>query len=358
MLIRQVALLSKTKKIAPDELMRVSAALQRQVTRDLYPIWNIHATVDSFSSEADVPPGYWKIRVMDKVPEKNVGGFHFDEQGQPEADVLWSPTWSLAVSHECLEMLVDPFGHQTAAGPSPNPNQGRVNFLVEVCDPCEAPAFAYKINTGTSNEVLVSDFCTPEYFAPALSSRVRYSFSGSIRAPRQVLTGGYLSWWNPADGHIWQLFGPAEMGNFLDQGAGTLNRETTDGHSRLTRRKHGGKPPKPVRKVLVMADATTLCNLTPDSGLLRGTAEFSTTVQIKDASGDVMFKTISYNGSDLGSNVASATFAIVSGRNDLNFLYEASANGDQITLEDPCGHLLAVLPSDPGNRPTTIKVVA
>ncbi len=78
MLIRQIALLAKTKKVAPNELMRVSAAIQRQVSRDLAPIWGVNATVDSFQSEADVPPGYWKIRIMDKIPPKNVGGFHFD----------------------------------------------------------------------------------------------------------------------------------------------------------------------------------------------------------------------------------------------------------------------------------------
>jgi len=358
MLIRQVALLTMTKKVAIDEIMRVSAALQRQATRDLYPIWSIQATVDGFAAESDVPPGYWKIRVMDKIPQKNAGGFHFDKQGQPEADVLWSPTWSLAASHECLEMLVDPFGHQTAAGPSPNPKQGRVNFLLEICDPCEGAAFAYTINTGTPNEVKVSDFYTPEYFAPVLSSGVRYSFGGSIRAPRQVLTGGYLSWSNPADGHIWQLFGPAEMGSFVDQGAGTLNRQTSDGHARSTRRKHGGKPPKPIRQVRLMEDAGNQCNLTPDSGVLRGSAGRQTTVQIKDASGDAQFQTISYNGTELATNTASATFTIVSGRNDLNFVYEASAASDQITLEDPCGNLLAALPSDPGNSPITIKVVA
>lgn len=351
MLIRQIALLTKTKKVAPDEIMRVSAALQRQVTRDLYPIWNIQATVDGFAAESDVPPGYWKIRVMDKIPQKNAGGFHVDKQGQPEADVLWSPTWSLAASHECLEMLVDPFGHQTAAGPSPNPKQGRVNFLVEICDPCESAAFAYTINTGTSNEVKVSDFYTPEYFAPVLSAGVRYSFRGSIRAPRQVLIGGYLSWSNPADGHVWQLFGPAGVAKFIDQGPGTLDRETTDGHSRRTRMKHATKPDKPVRRSRLMAASGDQCNLTSDpvTGVLRGTAGNQTTVQIKDPTGTALFQTIAYGGNKIGSATASVTFKIASGQNDLTYAYTSPVAGDPITIVDPCGNILDSFDSDPGN---------
>lgn len=340
MLIRQVALVAKTKRVAPNELMRVGAALQRQVTRDLSAIWNVQATVDSFTSEADVPLGYWKIRVMDKLPDKGAGGFHFDDNGQPEADVLWSPAWSLAASHECLEMLVDPFGKLTQSGPSPKSGQDRVNFLVEVCDPCEAPAFAYTINTGTANEIAVSDFYTPEYFSPVKSLGVRYSFRGSIRAPRQVLPGGYLSWWNPADKHIWQLFGPVELGPFVDQGAGTLDRQTTDGHSRLTRSGNG-------------------CNLTPiKPGLAHGTAGDQTTVQIKDPTGTAQFVKISYKGKEIGTNTSSVSFTIEAGDNPLTYTYAAPVDGDPIDIVDPCGTSLDSFPSDKGNPRVTLTVSA
>jgi hypothetical protein len=36
-----------------------------------------------------------------------------------------------------MEMLVDPSGMMTRPGPSIMPNQDRVEYLVEVCDPCE-----------------------------------------------------------------------------------------------------------------------------------------------------------------------------------------------------------------------------
>jgi hypothetical protein len=77
--------------------------------------------------------------------------------------------------------------------------QGRVNYLVEVCDPCEASEFAYSVN-----DILVSDFYTPSYFDPVKAPGVRYSFSGALTEPRQVLKGGYLSWQEPVSDHWFQ----------------------------------------------------------------------------------------------------------------------------------------------------------
>jgi hypothetical protein len=351
MLIRQIALLTKTKKVLPRDLMRVSAALQRQVTRDFADVWNIQATVDPFGDESEVPPGYWKITVMDKIQMKGAAGFHLDNQRQPYAQVQWSPDWSITASHECLEMLVDPFGHQTVSGPSPKQGQGRVNFLVEVCDPCET--FSYTINTSLAGmEVKVSDFYTPDYFSPNQTDGVRYSFLGNLSAPRQVRNGGYLSWQTPADGHIWQLYGPAEMEHFVDQGEGELSRENTDAFARTTRSK---PPAKPVRKRPVGRGAPTAdgaqCNLTRDplTGNLNGASGAQTTVQIQDPSGAATFRSISYDGTQLGKNTSSVSFPLKKGGKALTFVYTAPVPGDLVQLVDPCGTVLDAFPNDLGN---------
>ena len=45
------------------------------------------------------------------------------------------------MSHEVLEMAVDPQGTLTWAENSLKSGQGRVEYLVEVCDPCQAANF-------------------------------------------------------------------------------------------------------------------------------------------------------------------------------------------------------------------------
>src|SRR5207244_12011882 len=63
----------------------------------------------------------------------------FRSDGQPYALVLYTQSWSLTASHETLEMLADPWGSRLVGGSSIQAGQGRVRYLIEVCDPCEAP---------------------------------------------------------------------------------------------------------------------------------------------------------------------------------------------------------------------------
>ena len=133
------------------------------------------------------------------IDTPGAAGVHEDKDGQPFALIAMSDSWSLTASHEMLEMLADPFGKRVIPGKSPKRGQGRVEFLVEVCDPCEADQFAY-----TVNDILVSDFYTPHYFDPIRTESTRYSYTGALTKPRQVLRGGYLSWHDPVSDHWWQ----------------------------------------------------------------------------------------------------------------------------------------------------------
>jgi hypothetical protein len=201
-IIQHLALVSESKLVGIGDVMRVAAALQKQATRDLAPIWNIAATVDAFEKLEDVPLGYWPMIVKDDIGFSGAAGIHLDQDRQPFALITSASdldSWSLTASHESLEMLVDPFGDRLVAGDSPKPGQGRVSFLVEVSDPSEAAENAY-----TCNGILVSDFYTPKFFDPVASPSVRYSFTGAIKEPRDVLPGGYLSWVDSTTGHWWQ----------------------------------------------------------------------------------------------------------------------------------------------------------
>lgn len=189
MLNRNLALVADTKKITPSQLTKVAAALQKQATRDFGHIWDIQASVSAFARLEDVPTDYWPIIVRDDIKTPGAAGVHEDKNGQPFALVQFSNDWPLTASHETLEMLGDPFGNRLVAGKSPKQGQGRVNFLVEVCDPSEDRQFAY-----TVNGITVSDFYTPHFFDPVAAPSVRYSYTGAITKPRTILQGGYLSW--------------------------------------------------------------------------------------------------------------------------------------------------------------------
>ena len=253
MLVRQVALVPEGVDIDLAEIARVAAALQKQVTRDFSPLWQVNATVDGFASLEDVPLGYWPVILVSEV--QGALGFHVDKNGQPYALIQAGSSWSLTASHEALEMLADPFGNRLMAGQSPKPDQGRVEFLVEVCDPCEDHAFAY-----TVNEVLVSDFYTPHFFDPVAQSGVQYSYSTRITQPRQVLQGGYLSWHDPVSNHWFQEQFFGDTPQFSDLGAlarrGGSLREMIDALTPQTKRLSHLAPETPQLAHAVTAAAT------------------------------------------------------------------------------------------------------
>jgi len=199
MLTISVALVSEVDGHDPGDVARVTAALQRQAIRDFRLVWSVEATVDSFPTLEDVPLGYWPMLVRDDIGFPGAAGIHLDKDGQPFALITMSDSWSLTASHELLEMLADPFGNRVVPGRSPKQDQGRVEFLLEVCDPSEAEQFGY-----TVNDILVSDFYTPRFFDPIRVDGVRYSYTGAIRAPRTILRGGYVSWHDPVSDHWWQ----------------------------------------------------------------------------------------------------------------------------------------------------------
>ena len=184
-----------------DELLHVAAALQTQVTRDLGPLWGLSAVIQPFLRLEDVPPGYTAVAIVEELPPP-WHGFHILEDGQPLALIGYGKGWSLLASHELVEMLCDPWGNRKLPGASLKRGQGEVEYLVEVCDPCQQETYLI-------NDVLVSDFVTPEYYGPLDSAGSRYSFTGTIDRALKVLDGGYISWRTPG-GEVWQKVGGAQ----------------------------------------------------------------------------------------------------------------------------------------------------
>jgi hypothetical protein len=196
----RVGLVDTTGALDATLVQAVAAALNTQVTRDLAQFWNVQATVEYLPNARKIPAGVWPVRLVKRLPPGE-GGFHLDRHNQPYAEVIATPedaTWSIDASHEILEMLVDPSGNRLQSSVAIEIVDGKIqdgtgtsNYLVEACDPCEANAYAYAIQG-----VLVSDFITPRFYDSIATPGTRYSFTGAIKAPRQILPGGYVTWVN------------------------------------------------------------------------------------------------------------------------------------------------------------------
>jgi hypothetical protein len=220
---RHIAVVSLTKDISVPSLLLATAALQKQVTRDFSPIWGVEATVDAFLDLRTVPNDYHHVvvfgdpaelagnlqslvgertagRLLERFDREQISGIHMNlPTRQPFALVSAQDAWTVVLSHEVLEMLADPSGNHLIAAAHPTNPTERVRYLIEICDPCQA--IWYPVNG-----VPVSDFYTPRYFDPVEVGGVRYSFTGSIGRPREILPGGYLTFVDPTDSALYQIY--------------------------------------------------------------------------------------------------------------------------------------------------------
>jgi hypothetical protein len=221
-----IALVSLTSTIPTSVFLQVAAALQKQVTRDFSPVWGLPATVNAFADIESVPSDYHLVivfgdsseladrlefaigpeaaaRLLAQFDRDQLAGIHLNEfTRQPFALVEAEGAWTVVLSHELLELLADPFGNRLVAAALPGAPNRRVNYLVEVCDPCLATTYPV-------NGVPVADFYTPRYFDPVRTDGTRYSFTGEIQRPLQILDGGYVTYVDPRDGSLYQLQGSA-----------------------------------------------------------------------------------------------------------------------------------------------------
>jgi hypothetical protein len=204
--VEEIAIVADTTSIAREQLERVVAAIQTQVSRDFAPVWDVDARLLVHEQTADVPDGMWSITVADDIGAEGRLAFQTEDAGgRPYGMVLFSENWPHSVSHICLELLAAPHSDRVASGPSPKPRQGEVQFVVQTCDPCTAPEFGYEIDG-----VAVCDFCTPAFYNPASGSQTKLDHTGALRVPLSVAPFGYLTWIVPKTKHYWQLLDNGE----------------------------------------------------------------------------------------------------------------------------------------------------
>jgi hypothetical protein len=225
---QHIAIVSLTSAISTRSLLQVTAALQKQVTRDFVPIWGFPATVDAFADLTSVPNDYHPVilfgdpdelaseleasvgqvpatQLLDELERGTLSGIHLNAlTRQPFALVSAGDAWTVVLGHEVLEMLADPSGNHLIAAAHPTQPRQRVKYLIEVCDPCLSHWYPV-------NGVPLPDFYTPRYFDPVHVNGIRYSYTGSIERPRQILEGGYLTFLDPHDSGLYQLHHGSEQ---------------------------------------------------------------------------------------------------------------------------------------------------
>jgi hypothetical protein len=180
---------TKTSLVTEKQLRDMIPALQHQVTEHFEPVWGVGAKL---TYDDDPRPRGYQIVIRRTGSKSDDGylGYHFSPSGYPvasifaETDMGEDGSVSDTLSHEILEMLVDPACNLYASRPGAGTRPGR-GYFYEVCDPVETQK--YKID-----DYKVCDFVYPEWYEYAWKrgSR-RFDHLKRISEPFEILPGCY-----------------------------------------------------------------------------------------------------------------------------------------------------------------------
>ncbi len=194
----QISVINESTLLSDSAVSAILPALQTQWNRDLASVWSVEEVSLALvpKSTQPAPGSYWMV-FLDNSDQAGALGYHdLTPEGLPLAKIFVETAneagepVNLVASHEMCEMAVDPYincAFQDLSG---------YFWAGEVCDPVEAPQYAYQIDG-----VTVSDFVTPAYFGYEYASGP-YDFKGYASGPFVVLPGGYAQVFVPRFGWI------------------------------------------------------------------------------------------------------------------------------------------------------------
>ena len=181
-------------------------AVNRQVVEDFIPIWGagrickIHEPVfDAADINALANDPVFADSILYIVDEgliQNALGFHdLNARDIPFGFVfvLNLQGWTVTLSHEVLELIIDPTVNIFVPGPDPRDAGNIVLHTYEVCDAVERTT--YEID-----HIAVSNFLTPSYFTIGEAAGTRNDFLGVDVPSFGVTQGSHISFFNLATG--------------------------------------------------------------------------------------------------------------------------------------------------------------
>lgn len=198
---------SLSSLITQESLKDIVEATQIQADQHFKPIWGQTFTLKIVKSAIDVPMGGWRIILQDTIDLEGANGYHWiDEKGIPIAfvKIQGNDNVGTTFSHEALEMLVNPFIDKIAKAKKIIGIEGEnVDYLVEVADVTYSD-YGYEITVSSGRKVKVTDFYYPAFFyGTGLDKNAKYSYTGIVKAPRELVDGGFLSF-TDVRGEIWK----------------------------------------------------------------------------------------------------------------------------------------------------------
>ncbi len=184
----QIAVIRRSDAISDGDLAFMCKAVNDQVY-EAAEAWNCAPTpVAFYSRESNLPDDDVRVlSVVDDVAMVGTLGYHDAWAGVISAQVLAQGAYtSVTLSHECLEMMVDPGCNlwRTML-------DGKRMTAVEACDAVEADTYLENVEIlGEHRQVELSNYLLPAWFEPM--GAFPFDRMKKLPAPFTMSKGGYL----------------------------------------------------------------------------------------------------------------------------------------------------------------------
>lgn len=193
--------LSTANQLNQDkDILPTLRAIQKQLNEEFKHYWGISAKLYYAPPGIAPPKNMWSMFLLDTSDVAGALGYHdANAAGIPQGKIFVKTVknsgakWSVTLSHEILEALVDPWG-MTSFFQDFTSGMRRL-VAMECCDPCEADKYAYQ-----KDGIWVSNFVTPYWYhafedVAEYDNDIKYDYKGLIKKPFTTLPGCHQSYY-------------------------------------------------------------------------------------------------------------------------------------------------------------------
>jgi hypothetical protein len=210
-----ISVVNRSTQVSDAELQAAVRAINRQLEEDFYPHWQFGARlrVDSAGRvprsrerKVDLPQlpgrrGDAVIYLVDHPTMAQTEGYHDSNNLDVPFGFVFldacgdgADCWTVALSHEAIELVGDPLSNLLVQGPHPQNRRHLVFHQYELCDAVSGEYYEIE-------GVKVQNFVLPGWFSRKVVKGARNDFLGRPRSgqtlrPFSVAPGGYLLFWD------------------------------------------------------------------------------------------------------------------------------------------------------------------
>lgn len=210
-----ISIVNRSHVLADAQVQRAIRAVNRQLAEDFEPYWQFGARL-RLDSAQDAPShrearvslphlpgrrGDAVIYLMDQASVADAEGYHDSNAGDVPFGFVFldvckaaGDEWTVALSHEAIELVGDPLNNLLVQGPHPHDRRHLVFHMFELCDAVQGETYEL-------DGVKLSNFVLPGYFARGSAPGTRNDFlgrpeRGAVLPPFGIAPGGYLCFYD------------------------------------------------------------------------------------------------------------------------------------------------------------------